>query len=72
MLHNYLRNFTSHELVVHFNASNQTYHCTDSIDKLRSGIEVACYLLCGLVDARKTVALRKGGNGSQKQDRRKE
>ena len=68
MLHNHLRNFTSHELVVHFNASNQTYYGTDGIDKLCAWIKIACYHLCGFIDTCHAVALGKGGIGGKQQN----
>lgn len=66
MLHNHLRNFTSHEFAVHFDAADQAHHRADGVDQLRRGVEIARYHACGLVDARKTVALRESGGCSQK------
>ena len=39
----------------------------EGVDEFRGGIEVRGHHVRGLVDARKTVALRKGGSGSKKQ-----
>ena len=39
----------------------------EGVDEFRGGIEVRGHHVRGLVDARKAVALRKGGSGSKKQ-----
>lgn len=66
MLHNHLRNFTSHELAIDLHAADQTHDRADGVYQLRRGVEIARYHTRGLVDTRKAVALCKGGGGSQK------
>ena len=68
MLHNHLRNFTSHELVIDFNTSNQTYHSTNGIDKLCAWVKIACYHLCGFIDTRHAVALCVCSYGGSRQE----
>ena len=64
MLHNHLRNFTSHELVVHLDSPDKPHDRTDGVDEFRGWVEIARHHVGGLVDARQAVALGKGrGNG---------
>lgn len=65
MLHNHLRNFTSHELAVHLDTADQSHDRADSVDQLRRGVEIARHHTRGFVDTRKTVALRESGGCSQ-------
>ena len=71
MLHNHLRNFTSHELAIDLHAADQSDDRADSVYQLRRGVEIARYHTRGLVDARKTVTLRESGGCSQKKGCRK-
>ena len=59
------------ELAVHLDAADQAHHRTDGVDQLRRGVEIARYHTRGLVDTRKTVALRESGGCSQKKGCRK-
>ena len=63
MLHNHLRNFTSHKLAIDFYASDKTDHRTNGIDKFRTGVEIRTHHRGGFVDACQTVSLRKCGGG---------
>ena len=63
MLHNHLRNFTSHKLAIDFYASDKTDHRTNGIDKFRTGVEIRTHHRGGFVDARDAVSLREGGGG---------
>ena len=66
MLHNHLRNFTSHELAIHLYSSDKSHDRTDGVDEFRGRVEIGSYHVGGLVDARQAVALGKGrGNGKQ-------
>ena len=55
------------ELRIDFHSPDKPHHGTDGVDEFRGGIEVRGHHVRGLVDARKTVALCKGGSGSKKQ-----
>ena len=66
MLHNHLRNFTSHKLAIDLDAADQADHRANGVDQLRGRVEVAGYHTRSLVDTGKAVALCKGGGGSQK------
>ena len=63
MLHNHLRNFTSHKLAIDFYASDKTDHRTNGLDKFRTGVEIRTHHRGGFVDACQTVSLRKCGGG---------
>ena len=63
MLHNHLRNFTSHEFSVHFYASDKTDYSTDGVNQFHSRIEIGTHHRGGFVDARHAVSLREGGGG---------
>ena len=63
MLHNHLRNFTSHKLAIDFYASDKTDHCADGIDKFRAGVEIRTHHRGGFVDACQTVSLCESGGG---------
>ena len=66
MLHNHLRNFTSHELGVDLYPTDKSHDRTDGVDEFRGWVEIARHHVGGLVDARQAVALGKGrGNGKQ-------
>ena len=66
MLHNHLRNFTSHELAIHLYSSDKTHDRTDGVDEFRGRVEIGSHHVGGLVDPRQAVALGKGrGNGKQ-------
>lgn len=72
MLHNHLRNFTSHKLVIYFYPANQAADRPNRVDELRSGIEVAGYHVGSLRNAGDAVALREsGGDGGKEKCRRK-
>lgn len=71
MLHNHLRNFTSHELVVDLDAADQAHDGADGVDEFRAGVEVARHHIGGVVDAGQTVSLcESGGDSGQKHCRR--
>ena len=67
MLHNHLRNFTSHKLAIDLDAADQADHRANGVDQLRGRVEVAGYHTRSLVDTGKAVALCKGRRCSQKQ-----
>ena len=63
MLHNHLRNFTSHELAIDFHASDKTDHRADGVDYFRAGVEIRTHHRGGFVNTCQTVSLRKYGGG---------
>ena len=63
MLHNHLRNFTSHKLAVHFYAPDKPDDCTDGVYQFSSGVEIRTHHRGGFVDARDAVSLRESGGG---------
>ena len=63
MLHNHLRNFTSHEFPVHFHAPDKPDYRADGVDEFRPRVKIAGDHRGGLVDACQTVSLREGGGG---------
>lgn len=63
MLHNHLRNFTSHELLVHFYAADQSHDGPYGIDQLGQRIEIGRHHRSGLHDAGSAVALRQTQTG---------
>lgn len=66
MLHNHLRNFTSHELPVHLDAPDKAHHRADGVDEFRRRVEIRCHHAGGFGDARHAVALSESGDvGSQ-------
>ena len=72
MLHNHLRNFTSHKLVIDLDPPDKADHSPNRVDELRSGIEVAGYHVGSLRNAGDAVALREGGgDGGKEKCRRK-
>ena len=72
MLHNHLRNFTSHELPVHFHAADESHHRTDGVDEFRGWVEIGCHQTCRLGDARHAVALCEGCPCSHEKGREQE
>lgn len=56
MLHNHLRNFTSHELAIDLDTADKTDDSTDGIDQFCGGIEIRGHHGCRLVDTRQTVS----------------
>ena len=56
MLHNHLRNFTSHKLVVDLDASDQTYNGTNSVDQLRPWIKIRRNHVRRIIDPSQSVA----------------
>ena len=58
MLHNHLRNFTSHELPVHFHPADQADHRTDGVNQFRPRLKIRGDHLRGFGDARLPVSLR--------------
>lgn len=71
MLHNHLRNFTSHKLAIDFYASDKTDHRADGIDKFRAGVKIRTHHRGGLVDTRHAVTGSGGtesGEDSGKED----
>ena len=72
MLHNHLRNFTSHKLVIYLYPANQPADRTDGVHEFRAGVEVAGYHVGSLRNAGDAVALREsGGDGGKEKCRRK-
>ena len=72
MLHNHLRNFMSHKLVIDLDPADKADHSPNRVDELRSGIEVAGYHVGSLRNAGDAVALREsGGDGGKEKCRRK-
>ena len=66
MLHNHLRNFTSHELAIDLDAPDKTHHRADGVDELCRRVEIRGHKIGCLRDARHAVTLSEGGNvGSQ-------
>ena len=66
MLHNHLRNFTSHKFLVDFDSPDQADYGSDGVDEFCGRVEITRHHVGGLVDTRQTVALGKGrGNGKQ-------
>ena len=63
MLHNHLRNFTSHKLAVHFHAPDKPDDRTDGVYQFSSGVEIGTHHRGGFVDARDAVSLRESGGG---------
>ena len=72
MLHNHLRNFTSHEFTVHFHAPDKPDYRADGVDEFRAGVEIRTHHRGGFVDARDAVSLREGGGGCGNQKCRRE
>lgn len=72
MLHNHLRNFTSHELPVHFHAPDKPDYRADGVDEFRAGVEIRTHHRGGFVDACDAVSLREGGGGCGNQKCRRE
>lgn len=72
MLHNHLRNFTSHELVVDLDAADQAHDGADGVDKFGAGVEIARHHIGGILDARQTVALRQRGGCRGENDGRRQ
>ncbi len=68
MLHNHLRNFTSHELAIDFHAADKTDHRADGVDELRARVKITGDHRGGFRDARDTVSLCEygGGGGNHK------
>ena len=67
MLHNHLRNFTSHELAIDLDASYESHYRADGIDELCRRVEIRGHKIGCLRDARHAVALCKGGNVCSRQ-----
>ena len=63
MLHNHLRNFTSHEFPVHFHASDKPDYRADGVNELSARIKIAGDHRGGFRDACQTVALCENGDG---------
>ena len=63
MLHNHLRNFTSHKLAIDFHASDKPDDRADGVYQFRAGVEIGTHHRGGFVDARDAVSLREGGGG---------
>ena len=70
MLHNHLRNFTSHKFVIHFYPANQAADRPDCVHQFCSGVEIPCDKVRGFGDARLPVALCIGTYRSGKDSRR--
>ena len=57
MLHNHLRNFTSHKLVIDLDPADKADDRSDGVDEFRTGVEIAGHEVGSLIDARHAVAL---------------
>ena len=57
MLHNHLRNFTSHELGIDLHASDKADNGTDGVNQLGAGIEIRSDHVGRFRDTGDTVAL---------------
>ena len=72
MLHNHLRNFTSHKFIVDLDAPDKADHGPHGVHELRAGVEIAGYHVGSLRDTGNAVALRDGrGDGGKEKRRRK-
>ena len=58
MLHNHLRNFTSHELLIYLDSANEADYSTDCINQFCAGIEISRYELCRFGNTGLSVSLR--------------
>ena len=63
MLHNHLRNFTSHELLIDLDSTDESDYGTDCINQFCAGIEISGHELCRFGDTCLPVSLRKYGGG---------
>ena len=63
MLHNHLRNFTSHEFSVHFYTADKPDYCADGVDEFRAGVEIGTHHRGGFGDACNAVPLCENGGG---------
>ena len=63
MLHNHLRNFTSHEFSVHLYASDKPDYRTDGVDQLSARVKITGHHRGGFRDTCDAVSLREGGGG---------
>ena len=72
MLHNHLRNFTSHELAIDFHASDKTDHRADGVNQFRPRLKIRGDHLRGFGDARLPVSLCVGTYHGGKYSRRQE
>ena len=61
MLHNHLRNFTSHEFSVHFHATDKPDYRADGVDQLGRRVEIRRDHLRSLLNAGHAVALLRCG-----------
>ena len=59
MLHNHLRNFTSHELGIDLHASDKADNGTDGVNQLGAGIEIRSDHVGSFRNSTDTVALGK-------------
>lgn len=59
MLHNHLRNFTSHELGIDLHASDKADNGTDGVNQLGAGIEIRSDHIGSFRNSTDTVALGK-------------
>lgn len=73
MLHNHLRNFTSHKFVIYFHPADQSANSSHRVHQLRPRIKIRGNHVRCLRDARLSVTLRisrahsrKKSGGSQK------
>jgi len=57
MLHNHLRNFTSHELGIYLHATDKADYGTDSVNQLGAGVKIACDHIGRFGDTADTVTL---------------
>lgn len=57
MLHNHLRNFTSHELLIYLDSANEADYSTDCINQFCAGIKISGHELCRFGDTCLPVSL---------------
>ena len=72
MLHNHLRNFTSHELLIYLDSANEADYSTDCINQFCAGIKISGHELCRFGDTRLPVSLCVGTYHGGKYSRRQE
>ena len=63
MLHNHLRNFTSHEFSVHFHAADKPDYRADGVNQLSARIKVTGDHRSSFRDTCDTVSLCESGSG---------
>ena len=65
MLHNHLRNFTSHELLIDLDSTDESDYGTDCINQFCAGIEISGHELCRFGDTCRTCRRNSGQHHNQ-------